>query len=842
MDVRKRCKTSINSRSFKDNFKNLNCLKINSIRAQVTIFIIVGIVILFVFAGVLYFMKNTVKDQTDSQGVPLVNTVPTEFQPLQTYTENCIRDVSKQGLRLLGQQGGYIYPELTGKYLPANPTEGNGISLGAVNIPYWYYRTNPNAEEQNIYSSLEPKVRLADDPSLSVEAQLNRFIREKIGACLNDYKPFAEQGFTITLDSDKEAVSSTVGDSSVNVLLDLPVLVKKGNSEKELTPFYVQIPLQLKHYLAVADQIIKAEQDARFLEKQGLELLSIYSRTDSNYFAPISFDGYDLASSLIWSEVNLKQKYAELLTSHIPMLQFLGSANFYYSPVASILTQKANDNSVLTLAGAEDLDITFNFVPSPIYFKTNSKNGVISPDNMVVHSSVLTFGFQQYSTHYDISYPVLITLRDPHALDGEDYIFNFALESNIRNNDPAPAGKPAVARDPVPISSIACNPEQRDTGLLKTIVLDSYTKQPLDAVRIGFSIPEQTECEMGLTNKQGELEDKYPAVYGGVVSYLKQDYLTDFYPIDTYKLKDKTALIGYAVADVSAPKVIELDRIKPITINVVKKNVEKCLTPLLCEYTYGTHVVSSLLPYKDISCSKGQQQCFFAAGNSVFGAGKPLVEIEATGSISRYNDYYLTSNNLPLADDEEAVVTLDRVQGLHHEVVSDPFSANAAVHGTGTATTQLVPGVYRVSIQVIKKSKLSIPDDERCFAYDIVTVTKQDCSTLSATNLESSIIGTLTWDSPESYLTITPDQLYSSNSITFRVPTQDLTVVPDKIETPEKECGGFLCAGSGCLFQACKEKQISTSAKVVEDLQVTGMIERITNTTEYVQLLKPTFK
>ncbi len=831
MDVRKRCKTSTISRFF----------QIHSIKAQVTIFIIVGIVILFVFAGVLYFMKNTVTDKTTAEGVPIIQSVPTEFQPLQTYTENCIRDVSKQGLRLLGQQGGYIYPELTGKYLPTNPTEGNGISLGGVNIPYWYYRTNPNPEEENIYSSLQPKVRLSDDASLSIEAQLNRFVRERIGACLNEYQPFAEQGFTISVDNDKEKVSTTIGDASVNILLDLPVTVKKGNSEKELTKFYVQIPLQLKHYLAVADQIIKAEQDARFLEKQGLELLSIYSRTDSDYFAPISFDGYDLASSLIWSEANLEQKYVQLLTSHVPMLQFLGSANFYYSPVASILTQKATDNSVLTLSGAEDLDVTFNFVPSDIYFKTNSKNGVISPNNMVVHSSVLTFGFQQYSTHYDISYPVLITLRDPLALDGEDYVFNFALESNIRNNDPAPAGKPAVARDPIPISPIVCNPEQRDTGMIKTIVLDSYTKQPLDSVRIGFSIPEQAECEMGLTDKQGELEEKYPAVYGGVVSYLKQDYLTNFYPIDTYKLKGKSALIGYAAVDVAAPKVVELDKIKPITINVVKKNLEKCLTPILCEYTAGAHA-ALLLPYKDISCSRGTPQCFFPAGSSIFGAGKPLVEVEAMGSISRYNSYYLTSNTVPLADDEEALLTLDRIKGLHHEVVSDPFSAVASVKNGQPVTAQLVPGVYRVSIQVVKKSKLTIPADDRCFAYDIVTVTKEDCSTLSPTTMDSSIVGTLSWDSPQSYLTITPDQLYSSNSITFTVPVQDLATVPDTIKTPSKECGGFLCAGGDCLFESCVDKTISTSAKVVEDLQVTGMVERITNTTEYVQLLKPTFK
>lgn len=822
-------------------------------KGQVTIFIIIGIIILFVFAGVLYFTKYTVTDQTTVEGTPIVSSVPAEFQPLQTYTENCVRNTAKQGLKLLGQQGGYIYPELSGKFT-LTPTEADGIFLGSLSVPYWHYKKNPSSDQENIYTSLQPKLHLSEDASFSVEAQLNRFIREKIGSCLNEYQPFVQQGFVVNVETGKDKVTSTIGDSSVNVLFEQPITAKKGSAEKELKQFYVQIPLQLKHYFDLAVQLTKTEQEVRFLERQGMELVSIYSRKDSRYLAPISLDGYDLVSSVVWSEADLKQKYSEILASHVPMLQFMGSANFYYAPINGILTQKATDNAVLTLTGAEDVDVTFNFVPSEIYFKTNSQNGVIAPNSVLVHASVLTFGFQEFDTHYDISYPVMISLRDANALDGEDYVFNFALEANIRNNEPAAAGKPEVERSPVALSSIACNPEQRDTGLLKTIVVDSYTKEPLDAVRIGFTIPNQADCEMGLTDKEGQLEEKYPTVYGGIVSYLKKDYLTNFYPIDTYKLKNKDAIIGYAIADVAglsaapavtpaAQKVVEMDRIKTLSINVLKKNVEKCLAPLACEYTAGTHAL--LVPYTDISCSKGRTQCFFPSGGSVFGPSAPLMELEAEGSLSRYNSYYLTSTTSPLAEDEEALVVLDRVKGLHNEVVSDPFSASAIIKeskDSSPAVIQLVPGIYSVSVQVIQKSRLTIPADERCFAYDILTVTKKECSDLSSTTLNNYIGGGLEWNQSNLYLTITPEQLYPSSLLTFTVPVQNLQNIPDRVNAPQKECGGFLCAGGKCLFQACAEKNVAVSGKIVEDLQVPAEITKKTSTPEYRALLKPTFK
>jgi len=117
-------------------------------KGQVTIFIIIGIIILFAFAGILYLTRTTTSEQVKGQEEVLIATVPQEFQSIQTYTENCINEIATQGLIILGQQGGYIYPEVEGTYSAADPTNSDGLVLESLKIPYWRYNSKPNSNLQ----------------------------------------------------------------------------------------------------------------------------------------------------------------------------------------------------------------------------------------------------------------------------------------------------------------------------------------------------------------------------------------------------------------------------------------------------------------------------------------------------------------------------------------------------------------------------------------------------------------------------------------------------------------------------------------------------------------------
>src|SRR3989344_3975401 len=69
-------------------------------RGQVTVFIIVGILILAV-AGSYFYLRNEVFEAD----TPV--TEATTLDSVQLYVEGCLDKVANEGLKLIGQQGGY---------------------------------------------------------------------------------------------------------------------------------------------------------------------------------------------------------------------------------------------------------------------------------------------------------------------------------------------------------------------------------------------------------------------------------------------------------------------------------------------------------------------------------------------------------------------------------------------------------------------------------------------------------------------------------------------------------------------------------------------------------------
>jgi hypothetical protein len=529
---------------------------------------------------------------------------------------------------------------------------------------------------------------------------------------------------------------------------------------------------------------------------------------------------FDAFAPFFWTEGDLQDKFRGLLVSYVPMLRFLGSRNFIHSEFdeGEILAQQVANNMVLTLVGAEDLEISFDYLNWQPYFVTNSDNGIIRPEELFTSALFFTYSHQRYLTYYDISYPVLATVSDVTAFNGQGYKLIFAMESNIRNNLPAKAGKMVEPRKRV-ITPIACNEEHRSTEFLKTIVIDSYTKEPVEMVRVGFTIPEVDECAIGITDDKGVVEQKYPAVYGGVTNFINPEYLTSFYPIDTYRHQDQPAIIGYAVAG-QPEKVIEIHKFKEINISVKKKEFKKCLVPLECEYTYGIlefdeSIISAALPFADITCRRGKRQCFFQTASLLL--GDPDVVVVANQSLSKYNEYYFINKPKDLKDYEQATFTLTRVGGFNDEVWEDDYQTAFSVKGTEKVSVRLVPGRYKVSGSVIQNLKLTVPPDLRCFGYDVITWASQDCTSIEAMELSEYLLGKVDWNTEDTYIEITPDQLYGSDEITFYMTAQDLKSVPEKVKTLEYECGGFLCYEGDCLFEACGEKTVSISGRVIEE-------------------------
>lgn len=744
-------------------------------RGQVTVFIIIGILILFVFAGVLYVTKTATKEELVAEGQPVIAAVPQEFQPLQTFTEDCLAEVGRRGLLVLGQQGGYIYPDLAGEYSADNPTDADGVDLEPIKVPYWHYNALPNQNPQISYSSKQPVLYAKEDPELSIEAQLSRFTEENIAECLNDYEAFTAGGFTVeapALDESSPAakeIQVTVADQSVNFWLKMDLKATKGEAQTEMSQFYVPVPVRLKEMYNAAAELAAVEKNHSFLELQALDLLTAYAGVDYNRLPPMEQMTFNSPVPVVWAESDVKLKTESLLSSNVPMLRYLGSTNFYrfeYPQQSGVslnlhdLYQKHYDNMILPLEEAQGMEVNFDYFGWNSYFDMNDKGGNIEPSifygPMIPPLPKIPLDIQRYYSTYDLSYPVLITLRDPNALEGRGYTFAFALESNIRNNQVPVEGYKQAAPVAAQQQSMVCDADKRNTQLVKAVVVDSSDFSPLEAVQIGFSIPEQDDCSMGQTDEQGEFESTYPAVYGGVASFVKDDYLTNFYPVDTYRFRESTGTIGYAFAGLPQP-VVQLHKKVFVNMSVRKKTLEKCIAD---------------------EDGSGDKECFSQGLFTTLGS--PLYTYSPEGLDQRHS-WSLLDISKPLHEDETAVIMLRRVSDVLPGVFSEEFSSAATVEGDGTASLELVPGVYEVTALLTSQKPLIIPKEERCTGGVVLPIPiAETCFTYDEQVVDELLTGRLEWDQPKAYLTITPEQLYGANKVTFNVLSFNLEAVPEQ--------------------------------------------------------------
>ncbi|MBI2572611.1 hypothetical protein HYV86_02015 [Candidatus Woesearchaeota archaeon] len=726
-------------------------------KGQVTIFIIVGILLLFGFGAVWYFTSSTGQAELEVEETILVSSTPQAFEPISLYTESCMRQVAERGVRILGEQGGYIYPDLVGEFSSTNPTEFDGLSLESVKIPYWHYNAAPNADSKISLASLRPALFDEQDDRMSVEAQVRRYVSEQLDDCLQDYEPFVSQGFEI-VDKQSPIPTVMVRENDVVVNVEMPLRLRKGESEGDFKQFVVTLPVPLKKYYDLANNISITEQQHPFLENIALNLLQVYSGLDQNKIPPTSATAFD-DEMVIWQTSKVKEQFKQILSSNVNNIRFLDADNFeryqYEPSTRSGLYQRTSDDMILPLTGAKGLEVRFDYFDWDIYLDINEGQQMVQPAGYKFSNPLglipFNLQFKNYYNTYDISYPVLVTIRDEDAFEGRGYNFAFSLEGTIVNNRPAYLNQveaPLVSRK----ASLACNPQQRNTQLLRSIVVDASTGNPLDAVQIGFQIPDQDYCYMGSTDSEGELEVNYPAVYGGIVDFTLEGYLTNYYPIDTYSYKKKTGVIGYAVGPESAP-VVELYPYKEINISIKQKPLVKCI---------GSRC-PSLQPF----------------GFS----GDPLISYKPDFVRSRHS-WVFPGATRTLTDAQTATIILTRIGDLYNEVSQDDFTTVASVTGSEVSAIRLVPGVYKVDGVVTTNQMITIPEEERCddgFTEKIFCGDLDGCCfTLDSMQLKEFQIGSIRWDEQSTYLTITPDQLYGSKQVNFYISTYDLGGVEER--------------------------------------------------------------
>ncbi|MBI2661173.1 hypothetical protein HYX09_02785 [Candidatus Woesearchaeota archaeon] len=636
-------------------------------KAQSTLFMVLGVLIVAGSALYLYSAKEAT-DITLDRGVLQIQKIPADFEPIRQYVEACIYYTSINGLKVIGERGGYY--DLRGI------ASGNEITAGNK-IAKWFY-----VDEERGTAVLQiPPLKKTPGQQYSVEGELEKYVSSEIDSCINDFADFRKQGFNFEIGRELEPAAA-IGED-VRISAKYPIRIEKGQSKVDIEEFSVSVPLNLKKIHEIASAIAQGQAEHRFLEKYTRTLITVYSSPDYEGIPEMSNLRFEFRP-LIYSREAVKETMIQILQSGIPRLQVLNSGNSidYASEdqIGAELVDRLRTGMgarletlpIIAPVEAHEVEFKFRNDPDPVrgfrFEMCRGNTAVCSSESIGGPDPINSFvPLQRDEFPYDIRYNAKVEIRDPSAIvfGDERYTFSIFLESNILDNLPNLYGDGSAASEIPPgetppdnaegqdagsgVSSFEgptiCNPELWDSrDITITVVNSSHPKKPIDEAEIYYTAAGES-CSMGLTGSDGILVTKFPTgVAGGAITAKK-----------TLDFIDRTISFD-ADTDTRNELRIELEPIVEKRFTVSKKLFEKVF---LDRETW--------MP---------------------------------------------TDGILRLGSDESAIITLTREQ----EYGESPFSAFGEFSGSQYGeppSMRLAHGTYRLNINLLLDKIVVIPEDEK---------------------------------------------------------------------------------------------------------------------------------
>ncbi|MFH1052822.1 MAG: hypothetical protein V1740_00220 [Candidatus Woesearchaeota archaeon] len=512
---------------------------IRNSRGQVTVYIIVGIVLLVVVAGVLFVRTQTQGELGGSESV-LVKEIPLEFRSIYFYVEQCMLSTTVDGLKLLGMHGGYIDPVASGKLIGSEPTEGSAVNfLTEANVPvaYWYYLESGNACVKDCSFSFGfPNLRKSDGEP-SIETDLQNYIDNNIRTCLNGFESFKDQGYTFENELSYKS-DVTVGDKGIIVRLDYPLNADNPQGSHKFSSFFTSLPLDLGRIYDLSRLLTEHQANYNYLEKHLANLIVGFSGLDKN-IPPMADVTVDFGGGETWVKSGIEKSLQAMMESNIPLFQVQNTRNFKQRamPSETLDALYNRGTNIPNDLATNDLNVYFSyFKPDSgwdTYFDLNCRGSACGP--MSVSSNLVALiGIQRYKFFYDVSNPVLIEINAPDQLTNyieNGYRFKFFLESNLRDNHPMTVDYEQLLGG-LGTTSFFCDADKRNTGNISVDVKDASSKKGIEGVSVVYTCGPDS-CIVGETDEDGELTERFPVCFGGIVTFLNPDYSDYSLPFNT---------------------------------------------------------------------------------------------------------------------------------------------------------------------------------------------------------------------------------------------------------------------------------------------------------------------
>ncbi|MBS3119165.1 hypothetical protein J4417_05845 [Candidatus Woesearchaeota archaeon] len=451
-------------------------LKKRNRSGQITLFIILGIVLVLAIALIILAIKYTTIF-TPKEVVPL------QKGSVESYLTTCIEKIGNDALTQIGTTGGYIE-------VPKELEENSFASLrlapieGMV-VPYWAY-----ADKTNIPTLDEIKYRV------------DNYINKELPLCLKELQQTSPPAWVIT---EKGPVNSDVlfGEEATIFKINYPIELQSlsGQPITQLDSYQVISPARVKKTYETAKSLVEAELRDLKIEKLTIDLISL---EHSN----LPLAGVELScDKKKWKVNKVQETLQELLSYNLRQLKIEGTD---YVNFPNSLPYYQNHYLWQTGIKKKDIAVTFKYEPTfPFSMAVTPRDGNTMQSGMSQGQKMISeLCVQMWKFTYDITYPVLVEVQD----EAGHYLFQTAFTVHIIRNYPhrqIAALPPLVQTPTIGEEDKFCAEKKLPINIKTFRVVENketgiYERTPLGNVNLSF-ICLKYACPLGTTEYNYEL-------------------------------------------------------------------------------------------------------------------------------------------------------------------------------------------------------------------------------------------------------------------------------------------------------------------------------------------------
>ena len=214
-------------------------------RGQVTVFIILGIIILATVIGYFILREEVVTEELTQNGLIQSGNV-------KLFVESCLEQVGTRGLDLIGSQGGYYnlfnqdlffttLEPISDLYFNSVDDKLETVQDNFFTIPYYFYQGEDFTIDEN-----------------TINNELTKYIEDNLDNCLNEFTVFKQQGLIVKEEPYKVKVNFL--SNKVQFELDYLLKITEGTQTKEFSKFIVNHKLDFRTVLTVVEEALRKQQ------------------------------------------------------------------------------------------------------------------------------------------------------------------------------------------------------------------------------------------------------------------------------------------------------------------------------------------------------------------------------------------------------------------------------------------------------------------------------------------------------------------------------------------------------------------------------------------------------